>query len=162
MASHPPPSFHTSPPSHCRHTTQHSRHPKKTPPTVHFAASTVDVLSALAHRIHRPDSTRPSPPHYRPILKHSESSMTFLRDSRERFSNLLRAFGRWCHGVTSKNPNLRSDMYKNLIAQLRGGYRQPQMIAERVLYNNLNGFWATLVDDFNMIREEYSEQELIL
>src|ERR1700728_780577 len=102
MASHPPPSFHTSPPSHCRHPTQNSRHRNKAR-RVRFAASTVDVLDALAHRrssrlLHH--STLNSPPTFRPILKDSEGRMIeYLKKTWEDFSKELHAFGRWCQGV---------------------------------------------------------------
>jgi hypothetical protein len=164
MASHV--SFHTTPPSPCRHPTQNNNDKKKAPRTVHFAASTVDVLAALAHRRHSQLPRHPTlntQAHCKPILKDSESSMTaYLRKTGEHFSKALHAFGRWCHGVTSKNANVRSDMYKTLIAQIRGASQQMQRAAGKVLHENVHGFWVSLVDDFNIIREEPSEQQLVL
>jgi pantothenate kinase type III len=86
----------------------------------------------------------------------------YLRKTGEHFNKALHAFGRWCHGVTSKNANVRSDMYKNIVAQIRGASKQMQQTAQKALHQNVHGFWVTLVDDFNMIREEHSEQQLDL
>jgi hypothetical protein len=164
--SHAP--FHTArAPRCCHHTAPQSRRDKKAQRTVRFASSTTDIVSALALRhqqLRFPPYTKPRPPvHCKPILKDSAGNMTeYLRSVGKAFGQALHAFGVWCTGVTSKNPNVRCDMYKQLIAQIRGSSLQMQMAAWTVLQNHVHGIWVQLLDDFSMLREEYSENEFHL
>jgi len=160
-------SFHTSPSSRSRHSSERGNKDKNAKPAVQFAATTIDIRSALARRrdagFSPTATTRYSTPHCKPILKDSEGNMTqYLRRTGEAFGRALHALGVWCTGVTSKNPNVRCDMYKQLIAQIRGDSVQMQWAATTILQNHVHGFWLSLVDDFAMQREEYSQEHIIL
>ena len=86
----------------------------------------------------------------------------YLRRAGSTFSRALSALGVWCTGVTSENANIRSDMYKQLVAQIRGTSPHLRHAAESILQAHVHGMWVQLVDDFSMQREEYSPQDMIL
>ena len=85
-----------------------------------------------------------------------------LRRTGSAFSHALSALGILCTGVTSDNPNIRSDMYKQLVAQIRGISPHLRQAAESILQANVHGMWVQLVDDFSMQREQYTANDLIL
>ena len=160
-------SFHTGPSSRCHYTGEQGNRNKKAKRAVHFAAATIDIRSVLAQRrdarFSPSAAARYSTHHCRPILKDSGGDMThYLRRTGEAFGRALHALGVWCTGVTSKNPNVRCDMYKQLIAQIRADSAQMQWAATTVLQDHVHGFWFNLVDDFSMQREEYSQKDIIL
>ena len=160
-------SFHARPSSRCCHSSEQGNKDNKAKRSVQFAATTIDIRSALARRrdarFSPSATTRYSIAHCKPILKDSEGNMTqYLRRTGEAFGRALHALGVWCTGVTSKNPNVRCDMYKQLIAQIRADSAQMQWAATTVLQNHVHGFWFNLVDDFAMQREEYSQKHIIL
>jgi hypothetical protein len=86
----------------------------------------------------------------------------YLRSVGSTFARALSSLGVWCSGVTSENPNVRSDMYKQLVAQIRGISPHLRQAGESVLQANIHGMWIQLVDDFSMQREEYTPKDIIL
>ena len=86
----------------------------------------------------------------------------YVRRTGSAFSRALSALGVWCTGVTSDNPNIRSDMYKQLVSQIRGTSPHLRQAAESILQANVHGMWVQLVDDFSMKREEYTTKDIIL
>lgn len=132
--------------------------------SVRFAPLTADILTNLFERTEFRFPTaiaRPSPRN-RPILKYSDNMTECFRRAGSAFARVLSALGAWCSGVTSDNPNIRSDMYKQLVAQIRGTSPYLRQAGESVLQNNVHGMWLQLVDDFGMKREHYTTKDLIL
>jgi len=128
--------------------------PKKRRKQVRFSSCTTDIINTLFERrqfrfsnniVHRSA-------HCRPILKYSEDMTNYLST----FAHV------WCCGVTSDNPNVRSDMYKQLVAEIRGMSSQLRRVGESVLQANIRGMWIQLVDDFSMQREECTPKDIIL
>jgi hypothetical protein len=134
---------------------------------VHFAPCTTDIITTLYHRAefsfstsynHRIREQR----HCRPILKYSENMTAYIRRAGTSFARALSALGTWCAGVTSENPNVRSDMYKQLVAQIRGVSPHLRQAGESVLCANAHGMWVQLVEDFSIQREQYTPQDIEL
>ena len=148
--------------------TSHTKKPKSQrdhKKQVHFSSRTTDIVTSLleknqfrfSHTLVTADST-----HCRPILKYSEDMTEDLRRTGSAFSRALSTLGVWCTGVTSDNPNIRSDMYKQLVAQIRGISPHLRQAAESILQANVHGMWVQLVDDFSIKREEHTAQDIIL
>ena len=131
---------------------------------VHFASCTTDILKERFERSEFQFSDRSIRrfAYGRPILKYSNDMTDYLRRAGSSFARALSALGTWCSGITSENPNIRSDMYKQLVAQIRGTSPHLRQAAESVLQNNVHGMWFQLVDDFSMQREEYTERDIVL
>jgi hypothetical protein len=131
---------------------------------VHFAFSTADITNTLFERrnFRFSHNSTGSLRHCRPILKYSEDMAGYLRSVGGTFARALSALGVWCTGVTSDNPNIRSDMYKQLVAQVRGISPHLRQAGESVLQANIHGMWVQLVDDFSINREEYTPSDMIL
>src|SRR5271170_6411443 len=89
---------------------------------VHFSTHTTDIITTLRKRRQFQFSYSPvqRSTHPKPILKYPDNMADYLRRAGNSFSYALHSMGVWCAGVTSKNPNIRSDMYKQLVAQIRG------------------------------------------
>jgi hypothetical protein len=147
--------------SHTKNARSQRDHKKR----VHFSSCTTDIIaSLLENNQFRFSHTRVTGDsrHCRPILKYSEDMTEDLRRTGSTFSRALSTLGTWCTGVTSNNPNIRSDMYKQLVAQIRGNSRHLRQAAESMLQGNVHGMWVQLVDDFSMQREEYTATDIIL
>lgn len=86
----------------------------------------------------------------------------YLRRAGSAFARALAALGTYCSGVTSDNPNVRSDMYKQLVAQIRGASPPMRQAGESVLCSNVHGMWLQLVEDFSIQREEYTPENIVL
>ena len=129
---------------------------------VHFASCTIDIVSALVQR-HDVRFTTFETKHCRPILKYTPDTMSgYLRKAGTTFARALNALGAWCTGVTSTNPNVRSDHYKQIVAQIRGSSPLLKEAAESALYQNVHGLWVQLVEDFSIRREEYVPRDNVL
>jgi hypothetical protein len=76
----------------------------------------------------------------------------------EVYARALGTLGAWCTGVTSRNPNVRVDMYRQLIARIRGA-RLESEAAHTVLFNSVHGVWLQLVEDFAIRKEVYSPED---
>lgn len=137
---------------------------KKKGKHVHFSSSTTDIISTLfeRHQLRFSHTSIGQSRHCRPILKYSEDMTDYLRSVGSSFARALAALGVWCTGVTSENPNVRSDMYKQLVAQIRGTSPHLRHAGESILQTNVHGMWMQLVDDFSMQREEYTPKDIIL
>jgi len=139
---------------------------------VHFSNSTTDILSVLRQRatscqnLYRysnpfersAESRRPC----RPALKYSIEMSKYLREAGTQFAKALALFGKWCTGVTSTNPNVRSDMYKQLVAQTRSTSPHLKYAVEGILLQSINGMWIQLVDDFSIQRVKYTDDNIVL
>jgi hypothetical protein len=131
---------------------------------VHFASCTTDITTTLFERSEfrfSLDAKRQAG-HCRPILKYSLEMTEYLRRAGSSFARALAALGTYCSGVTSANPNVRSDMYKQLVAQIRGTSPHMRQAGESVLCANVHGMWLQLVEDFSMQREEYTPENIVL
>jgi hypothetical protein len=145
--------------------TQNSKSQRDHKKQVRFSSCTTDIITSLFEKNQfRFSSTRvaANSRHCRPILKYSEDMTEYLRRTGSAFSRALSALGVWCTGVTSDNPNIRSDMYKQLVSQIRGTSPHLRQAAESILQANVHGMWVQLVDDFSMKREEYTTKDIIL
>jgi hypothetical protein len=100
--------------------------------------------------------------HCRPILKHSSEMTGYIRRAGGEFARALAALGTWCSGVTSPKANVRSDMYRQLVAQIRGTSAHLRHAGESVLQANIHGMWVQLVDDFSIQREDFTPADQIL
>jgi hypothetical protein len=151
--SHPRVSSHTQ-----------TESPKKRRKQVRFSSCTTDIITTLLerHQFRFSNSIVHSSAHCRPILKYSEDMTDYLRSVGSTFARALSSLGVWCSGVTSENPNVRSDMYKQLVAQIRGISPHLRQARESVLQANIHGMWIQLVDDFSMQREECTPKDIIL
>jgi hypothetical protein len=130
--------------------------------TVRFETCTTDILAVLFDRDEFTFSrTRTQHSYRRPILKYDNMSEYFKRAGTT-FARALASLGTWASGVTSHNPNVRSDMYKHLIAQIRGTSAPLRHAGESVLYQHIAGLWIRLVEDFSVQREEWSIGDLVL
>lgn len=130
---------------------------------VHFSSSTTDIAKALIERLELQYLLkRRGRRHCRPILKYSKRMNDYLRTSGSTFARGLAAFGKWCSGVTSTNPNIRSDMYKQLIAQLRSTSQPLRHATESVLQANIPAMWVQLLEDFSIHRYEYTKKDVVL
>jgi hypothetical protein len=85
-----------------------------------------------------------------------------LRKQGSNFARALATLGGWCVGVTSNNPNVRSDKYKQMLDYMLGSSRHVRKAAKAVLADNIHGIWVQLVDDFSMQREEYTPENVVL
>lgn len=144
---------------------------RRTNKHVHFSDSTTNILSSLCQRTTPLQVFRYSDPipffsdsnrHCRPALKYSIEMVRFFREAGSQLAKALALFGEWCTGVTSTNPNVRSDMYKQLTAQIRSTSPHLKAAGEAVLVQSIQGMWYQLVDDFTTLREEYTEREIVL
>lgn len=137
---------------------------KKRRKQVRFSSCTTDIIITLfeRHQFRFSNNTVHHSTHCRPILKHSKDMTDYLRSVGSTFARALSSMGVWCSGVTSQNPNIRSDMYKHLVAQIRGISPHLRQAGESVLQTNIHGMWIQLVDDFSMQREEYTSKDIIL
>jgi hypothetical protein len=143
----------------------HTKKPKsqRDKKQVHFSSCTTDIITSLEKNQFRSHSSVVGDSrHCRPILKYSEDMTEQVRKTGSTFSCALSTLGVWCAGVTSDNPNIRSDMYKQLVAQIRGTSPHLRQAAESILQANVHGIWVQLVDDFGMQRREYTATNLIL
>ena len=133
---------------------------------VRFCPCTTDIIEALYRSTFRfpPRNSSRTGHHRRSILKNPlDVDMSgYLRIAGSAFARALGALGAWCTGVTSSNPNIRSDMYKQLVAQIRGTSPHLRRAGESVLQANVHGMWMQLVDDFTIHREEYSQNDIAL
>jgi hypothetical protein len=86
----------------------------------------------------------------------------YLRRAGSGFARALAALGAWCSGVTSDNANIRSDMYKQLVTQIRGTSTHFRRAGETILQDHVHGMWVQLVDDFSIQREECTPNDTIL
>jgi hypothetical protein len=130
--------------------------------TVRFETCTTDILAVLFDRdefTFSRTSTRRG--HCRPILKYDNMSEYFKRAGTT-FARALASLGTWASGVTSQNPNVRSDMYKHLVDQIRSSSPPLRQAGESVLYQHIAGLWTRLVEDFSVQREEWSTGDLVL
>ena len=141
-----------------------SSHTKDVRKQVHFDSCTTDILTTLAERNNLRFSQQPSchSKPFRPILKFSEEMTEDIRRAGSGFARVLSGLGMWCTGVTSENPNVRSDMYKQIVAQIRATSAHLRQAGESVLQANIHGIWVQLVDDFSIQREEYTSRDMIL
>ena len=98
----------------------------------------------------------------RPILKYTPAMSGYLRKAGSTFARALSALGAWCTGVTSENPNVRNDHYKQIIAHIRGSSLPLKHAAEAALYQNVHGLWMQLVEDFSIRRDNYATSDQIL
>ena len=148
--------------------TSHSETPKSQrdrEKQVHFSSSTTDIITTLLERNQfrfSHTSIAGGSRHCRPILKYSGDMTEYLRRAGSTFSRALSTLGVWCTGVTSENANIRSDMYKQLVAQIRGTSPHLRQAAESILQAHVHGMWVQLVDDFSMQREEYTPKDMIM
>ena len=138
---------------------------------VRFSSCTTDIVSVLCQRAVSQKIFRYSNPiencadrrrHCRPALKYTAEMAKYLREAGNQFARALSLFGEWCTGVTSTNPNVRSDMYKQLVAQTRSTSPHLKHAAEAVLAQSINGMWLQLVDDFTIQRLNYTESNIVL
>ena len=138
--------------------------PQRNHKRVHFAPTTTDIITTLSSRAEFSFSTscNREQRHCRPILKYSENMTAYIRRAGTSFAKALSALGTWCAGVTSENPNVRSDMYKQLVAQIRGVSPHLRQAGESVLCQNVHGMWVQLVEDFAIRREQYTPQDVEL
>ena len=145
-----------------RLTSDHVNHNHAKGKTVRFETCTTDILAVLFDRDEFTFSrTNTRRVHRRPILKYDNMSEYFKRAGTT-FARALASLGTWASGVTSHNPNVRSDMYKHLVAQIRGGSAHLRHAGESVLYQHIAGLWIRLVEDFSVQREEWSIGDLVL
>jgi hypothetical protein len=86
----------------------------------------------------------------------------YIRRAGTEFGRALAAVGRWCVGVTSPKASVRSDMYGQLVAQIRGPSPHLREAGKCVLQTNVHGIWLQLVEDFGMEREEVTIDDHIL
>jgi hypothetical protein len=131
---------------------------------VHFDSCTTDIITNLLERnkFRFTCKNTPNSVHSRPILKYTDDMTDYLRRAGSSFARALSALGTWCTGVTSDNPNIRSDMYRQLVAQIRGFSPHLRQAGETLLQGNVQGMWFQLVDDFSMQREEYASKDILL
>jgi len=139
---------------------------------VHFSNNTTDILSVLRERATSCQNLyRYSNPfersaelrrHCRPALKYSTEMSNYLREAGTQFAKALALFGKWCTGVTSTNPNVRSDMYKQLVAQTRSTSPHLKNVVDGILLQSINGMWIQLVDDFSIQRVKYTDDNIVL
>ena len=131
---------------------------------VHFSACTTDIITVLLDRAEFSflRDVAPQSRHCRPILKYSSEMTSYFKRAGTTFAKALASLGTWASGVVSTNPNVRSDMYKEIVAQIRGMSPHLRAAGESVLCANITGMWLQLVEDFSMQREEYTPQELEL
>jgi len=139
---------------------------------VHFSNCTTDIVSVLRQRattcqkVYR--YSNPFEPfaeskrHCRPALKYSVEMSKSLREAGTQFTKALALFGKWCTGVTSTNPNVRSDMYKQLVAQTRSTSPHLKYAVEGVLLQSIHGMWFQLIDDFSIQRVKYTDSNIVL
>jgi len=146
--------------SHRASPTSHTSPSRK---RVHFSPSTTDIAKTLIERTELQNLLkRRGRRHCRPILKYSKEMNDYVRTAGSTFARGLAAFGKWCSGVTSANPNVRSDMYKQLLAQLRNTSQPLRHATESVLQANLPAMWVQVLEDFSIHRYEYTKQDIIL
>jgi hypothetical protein len=137
-----------------KRTVQSSSHKKH----VRFSSCTTDITASLLQRYACSNRI-----HSRPILKFRPAIMSgYLRTAGSAFARALAALGAWCTGVTSENPNVRGDHYKQIVAQIRGSSTHLKEAAEAALYQNVHGLWMQLVEDFSMRRQEYASADNLL
>jgi hypothetical protein len=130
---------------------------------VHFSSCITDIAKSLIERTELQNLIkRRGQRHCRPILKYSKEMNEYLRTAGTTFARGLAQLGKWCSGVTSANPNVRSDMYKQLLAQLRSTSRPLRHATESVLQANLPAMWVQLLEDFSIYRYEYTKKDIIL
>ena len=132
---------------------------------VHFTPTcTTDIIAALFEQSNfRYSLTSSNRNQYcRPILKHNSVMSGYLRKAGNTFARALSALGAWCTAVTSENPNVRSDMYKQIVAQIRGSSPHLKQAGEAVLCENVHGMWMQLIEDFSMQREEFMPRDNVL
>jgi hypothetical protein len=129
---------------------------------VHFSTCQTDILVSLFDRTEFTFSrVSPRKGHCRPILKYSDMTDYFKRAG-STFARALASLGTWASGVTSSNPNVRSDMYREIVARIRGTSAHLRHAGESVLYSNILGMWGQLVEDFSMQREDYTPGDIEL
>jgi hypothetical protein len=85
-----------------------------------------------------------------------------LKSSGTEFTKALAAFGTWAAGIASKNANVRSDMYKQLLAQLRSTSSNFRAVAESVLQAKIAEMWDQLVEDYAIQKLEATDDDKIL
>jgi hypothetical protein len=142
----------------------HKRCTKLKDKHVRFESYTTDIITSLFERSEfrfYSDRKRQTG-HCRPVLKYSQEMTDYLRRAGSSFARALAALGTYCSGVTSDNPNVRSDMYKQLVAQIRGASPHMRQAGESVLCSNVHGMWLQLVEDFSIQREEYTPENIAL
>jgi hypothetical protein len=149
-----------------RHTASHTESQRATKrrkrKNVRFEHCATDIVTALFDRADFDFSQTVPSTNCRPILKYSTSMSEYFKRAGTTFARALAAFGTWASGVVSVNPNVRSDMYKQIVAQIRGTSAHLRPAGESVLHQNIAGMWLQLVEDFSMQREEYSPANIEL
>jgi hypothetical protein len=150
------PLFSSQPPKPACHTSPSIKR-------VHFSSCTTDIAQTLIERTElRNLLKRRGQQHRRPILKYSKEMNDYLRTVGTTLARGLAQFGKWCSGVTSANPNVRSDMYKQLLAHLRSTSQPLRHATESVLQANIPAMWVQLLEDFSICRYEYTKKDVIL